>query len=69
MKDLFKKETNISLFSGLRVRLSTGEEGRLEGGFGQSGKVSRTSSSTPSYHSFTSSFTLPGEGAGDGGAG
>ena len=39
MKDLFKKETNIALFSGLRVKLSTGEEGKVEGGFGQSGKV------------------------------
>ena len=39
VKDLFKKETNIALFSGLRVKLSTGEEGKVEGGFGQSGKV------------------------------
>ena len=27
-----KKETNIALFSGLRVKLSTGEEGKVEGG-------------------------------------
>ena len=39
MRDLFKKETNIALFSGLRVKLSSGEEGKVEGGFGQSGKV------------------------------
>ena len=37
-KGLFKKETNISLFSNLKVRLSTGEAGVIEGGFGQSGK-------------------------------
>ena len=39
VRDLFKKETNIALFSGLRVKLSSGEEGKVEGGFGQSGKV------------------------------
>ena len=37
-KRLFKKETNIALFSNLKVRLSTGEAGVIEGGFGQSGK-------------------------------
>ena len=41
VKDLFKKETNIALFSGLRVKLSSGEEGKVEGGFGQSGKVGK----------------------------
>ncbi|XP_077977999.1 selenocysteine-specific elongation factor-like [Glandiceps talaboti] len=35
---LFKKETNIQLFVGLKVNLSTGETGIIEGGFGQSGK-------------------------------
>ena len=30
VRDLFKKETNISLFVGMRIRLSTGEEGRME---------------------------------------
>ena len=35
---LFKKETNIQLFTGLKVQLSTGETGTLEGAFGQSGK-------------------------------
>jgi len=39
VKDLFKKETNIDIFSGLNVNLSTGEKGTLEGTFGQSGKV------------------------------
>ena len=42
VRDLFKKETNIALFSGLRVKLSSGEEGKVEGGFGQSGKVLQT---------------------------
>ena len=37
-KDLFKKETNIDLFTNLKVSLSTGEEGVIEGSFGQSGK-------------------------------
>ena len=39
VKDLFKKETNIELFAGLSVKLSSGETGTLEGSFGQSGKV------------------------------
>ncbi|KAI9522946.1 hypothetical protein NQZ68_032509 [Dissostichus eleginoides] len=37
-RNLFKKETNLQLFIGLKVTLSTGETGVLEGGFGQSGK-------------------------------
>ncbi|XP_057562260.1 selenocysteine-specific elongation factor isoform X1 [Hippopotamus amphibius kiboko] len=35
---LFKKETNIQLFVGLQVRLSTGEPGVIDSAFGQSGK-------------------------------
>ena len=37
-RSLFKKETNIQTFVGLKVHLSSGEEGIIEGGFGQSGK-------------------------------
>ncbi len=37
-KGLFKKETNMETFVGLKVKLSTGEDGVIEGGFGQSGK-------------------------------
>ncbi|XP_063797242.1 selenocysteine-specific elongation factor [Pseudophryne corroboree] len=37
-RSLFKKETNIQLFVGLKVKLSTGDEGVIEGSFGQSGK-------------------------------
>ncbi|OCT83361.1 hypothetical protein XELAEV_18025901mg [Xenopus laevis] len=37
-RSLFKKETNIQLFVGLKVKLSTGEDGLIEGSFGQSGK-------------------------------
>ena len=37
-KNLFKKETNIQMFVGLKVTLSSGEKGIIEGGFGQSGK-------------------------------
>lgn len=36
---LFKKETNIQTFVGMKIRLTTGEEGMIEGAFGQSGKV------------------------------
>lgn len=38
-KNLFKKETNIQSFAGLKVALSSGEQGLIEGSFGQSGKV------------------------------
>ncbi|XP_019360491.1 PREDICTED: selenocysteine-specific elongation factor isoform X1 [Gavialis gangeticus] len=37
-RSLFKKESNIQIFVGLKVKLSTGEDGIIEGGFGQSGK-------------------------------
>jgi len=37
-KNMFKKETNIHLFEGLKVKLSTGEWGKIDGPFGQSGK-------------------------------
>ncbi|KAL9982146.1 hypothetical protein ACROYT_G010955 [Oculina patagonica] len=36
---LFKKETNLQSFVGMKVQLSTGEQGSIEGSFGQSGKV------------------------------
>lgn len=39
VKNMFKKETNLQLFANMKVRLSTGENGFIEGGFGQSGKV------------------------------
>jgi selenocysteine-specific elongation factor len=38
-KNMFKKETNIQLFVGLQVELSTGEMGVIKSSFGQSGKV------------------------------
>ncbi|XP_055069320.2 selenocysteine-specific elongation factor [Misgurnus anguillicaudatus] len=38
-RNLFKKETNLQLFVNLKVTLSTGETGTIEGGFGQSGKI------------------------------
>lgn len=37
-KALFKKETNMDLFVGMKVTLSTGDCGYIEAGFGQSGK-------------------------------
>jgi len=37
-RGLFKKESNVDAFVGLKVSLSTGESGFIEGGFGQSGK-------------------------------
>ncbi|UYV70316.1 hypothetical protein LAZ67_7002496 [Cordylochernes scorpioides] len=39
VRNLFKKETNLKLFQSLPVVLSTGEQGAVEGWFGQSGKV------------------------------
>jgi selenocysteine-specific elongation factor len=39
VRGLFKKETQLDLFTGLAVTLATGERGSIEGGFGQSGKV------------------------------
>ncbi|XP_069793504.1 selenocysteine-specific elongation factor isoform X2 [Narcine bancroftii] len=37
-RSLFKKETNMQLFVGMKIHLSTGEVGVIDGGFGQSGK-------------------------------
>ena len=37
-KGLFKKETKIDLFTSMKVRLSTGEWGTIEGTFGTTGK-------------------------------
>lgn len=37
-KSMFKKETNLQLFVGLKVTLSTGEAGNIDSSFGQSGK-------------------------------
>jgi len=39
VRDLVKKETNVELFAGLKVELSSGEQGTIEGSFGQSGKL------------------------------
>lgn len=39
VKNLLKKDTNIQLFLGLKVKFSTGEEGMIDGTFGQSGKL------------------------------
>jgi len=37
-RGLFKKESKVDAFVGLKITLSTGEAGFIEGGFGQSGK-------------------------------
>lgn len=39
VKNLLKKDTNSQLFVGLKVKLSTGEEGVIDSTFGQGGKV------------------------------
>lgn len=39
VKNMFKKETNVQQFIGLRVTLTTGEIGKIESQFGQSGKI------------------------------
>lgn len=38
-KNMFKKETDMRVFAGMKVRLSSGEAGTIDGSFGQSGKV------------------------------
>ncbi|XP_067679923.1 selenocysteine-specific elongation factor-like [Haliotis asinina] len=38
-KNLFKKETDITLFTGMQVELSSGQRGTIQGSFGKSGKV------------------------------
>ena len=38
-RSIFKKETRLELFNNMKVTLSTGEAGRIEGSFGQSGKI------------------------------
>ena len=37
-KNMFKKESNLQLFDGFKVKISTGEIGFMDGPFGQSGK-------------------------------
>lgn len=37
-RNMFKKETNLAVFNGLKVTLSSGDEGTIDGSFGQSGK-------------------------------
>ena len=37
-KNMFKKESNLQLFDGFKVKISTGEIGVMDGPFGQSGK-------------------------------
>ena len=37
-RGLFKKETKIQLFVGMKVKLTSGEVGVIEGAFGTSGK-------------------------------
>ena len=39
VRNLFKKDTNIQNFEGMKVSLSTGEKAVIEGAFGHSGKV------------------------------
>ncbi|OQR66255.1 selenocysteine-specific elongation factor-like [Tropilaelaps mercedesae] len=39
IKDMFKKETNIELFTGMKVTFSSGETGTIQGSFGKSGKT------------------------------
>ena len=39
VKSLFKKESDIRLFQNMKVQLSTGELGNIQGTFGQSGKI------------------------------
>jgi len=45
VKDLFKKETNVDFFERLKVTLSNGEAGFINGTFGTSGKIKIVNSS------------------------
>ena len=66
-RGLFKKETDISLFSNLKVKLSTGETGLIEGGFGQSGKFKvriPTGLSSESFSQMTAGQRKKGKGKG-----
>ena len=37
-KGMFKKETDLTMFTGMKVWTKRGEVGTIEGGFGKSGK-------------------------------
>jgi selenocysteine-specific elongation factor len=52
----FKRETNMDLFTGLRVQLSTGEQGVIEGGFGQSGKFKVRISGNQEIHTLKTMY-------------
>ena len=49
-KDMFKKETNLEPFLGLRVLADTGEVGKIETAFGMSGKFKVTFSAAGGTH-------------------
>ena len=52
-RGLFKKETNMDAFVNLKVHLSTGEKGTIEGSFGQSGKFKvRIPGMSRMYHTY-----------------
>ncbi|XP_029359119.1 selenocysteine-specific elongation factor isoform X1 [Echeneis naucrates] len=71
-RSLFKKETNLQLFVGLKVTLSTGESGVIEGGFGQSGKFKiriQEGLSPETKQLFSSTSKKKGKGGGKGGQG
>lgn len=55
-KNLFKKETNLQLFVGLKVTLSSGETGVIEGSFGQSGKIKIRVPGMKRTHTTTQTF-------------
>lgn len=56
--NLFKKETDRSKFDGMKVELSTGEQGMIAGSFGQSAKV-RIQFIRPLQQSTLSQLKLP----------
>lgn len=69
-RNLFKKETNLQLFVGLKVTLSTGETGVIEGGFGQSGKFKirvQEGLSSETKQLLSSTSKKKGKGGGKGG--
>lgn len=42
VKNMFQKESNLEIFTGLKVTLSSGEIGKIKGHFGQTGKLKVT---------------------------
>ena len=63
-KNMFKKETKMDLYFGLKVKLSTGEEGEITDTFGQSGKFKVSISGNGLSETTQQSLAASGKGKG-----